>query len=247
MSRKDQVAAAFSAAASTYETAARAQDIAAAHLTAIVGGLNRPAVPDVLEIGCGTGLLTRRLRPVIAGRWLVTDLSAAMLETARRSVADAEFRVLDAEKPDLADRRFDLIVSNLAAQWFTDLGATMAGLAALLKPGGHLAFSTLGEHSFRQWRLVHQALDLPCGIPLFPSAKVFAAQLPPGTRTEEQDFTLDYPHGRAFAAELKRIGAGTPTPGHRPLTVKDMRRVLERLGQPAAMTYHVLHAVITAE
>ena len=247
MRRKDQVAAAFSAAASTYETAARAQDIAAARLTAIVGGLDRPAAPEVLEIGCGTGLLTRRLRPVIAGRWLVTDLSATMIDAARSSVADAEFRVLDAEKPDLADRRFDLIVSNLAAQWFADLGATIAGLAALLKPGGHLAFSTLGARSFQQWRQVHQTLGLPCGIPLFPSADAFSTQLPPGARSEEQDFTLDYPHGRAFATELKLIGAGTPTPGHRPLTVKDMRRVLERLGQPAAMTYHVLHAVITAE
>jgi len=247
MKRKDQVAAAFSAAASTYETAAQAQDIAAAHLTAIVGGLNRPTTPEVLEIGCGTGLLTRRLRPVVTGRWLVTDLSAAMIEAARRTAPDAEFQVLDAENPALGTRRFDLIVSNLAAQWFADLGATIAGLAAMLKPGGHLAFSTLGLRSFQQWRQVHQVLGLPCGVPVFPSAEAFAALLPAGAHIEEQDFTLDYPHGRAFAAELKLIGAGTPAPGHRPLTVKDMRRVLERLGQPAPMTYHVLHAVITAE
>lgn len=243
MKRKDQVAAAFSAATATYEAAARAQAISADHLAAIALALPRPPLARVLEFGCGTGLLTRRLLPLVAGDWLVTDLSPAMLDAARAIAARARFQVMDAEAPELGDQRFDLIVSNLAAQWFHDLGAAIARLTALLAPGGHLVFSTLGAHSFQQWRDAHQSLGLPCGIPDFPS-RAELEKILPAARIDQQLFTLSYDHGRAFAAELKRIGAGTPSPGHRPLTVADMRHVLQRLGQPTAITYDVLHAVI---
>ncbi|KAF0223816.1 MAG: Biotin synthesis protein [Rhodospirillaceae bacterium] len=243
MTRKDQVAAAFSAATTTYEAAARAQAISADHLAAMVAALPRPPQTRVLEFGCGTGLLTRRLLPLIAGDWLITDLSAAMLESARQLAPRSRFQVMDAEAPELAGQRFDLIVSNLAAQWFSDLGAAINRLTALLAPGGHLVFSTLGAQSFRQWREAHQSLGLPCGIPDFPSRAALQNILP-AARIDEQLFTLAYENGRAFAAELKRIGAGTPAPGHRPLKVADMRTVLQRLGQPAAITYDVLHVVI---
>lgn len=243
MTRKDQVAAAFSAATATYEAAARAQAISADHLAAIALALPRPPQATVLEFGCGTGLLTRRLLPPIGGDWLITDLSPAMLEAARAIAANARFRVMDAEWPEMGEQRFDLIVSNLAAQWFHDLGAAIKRLTALLAPGGHLVFSTLAAQSFRQWRDAHAALGLPCGIPDFPSRTALENILP-AARIDEQLFTLTYDHGRAFAAELKRIGAGTPTPGHRPLKVADMRAVLQRLGQPASITYDVLHVVI---
>lgn len=243
MKRKDQVAAAFSAAAATYEAAARAQALSADHLAAIVLALPRPPRTRVLEFGCGTGLLTRRLLPLIEGDWLITDLSPAMLETARAIAPHARFQVMDAEAPEVGDQRFDLIVSNLAAQWFNDLGAAIGRLTALLAPGGYLVFSTLGADSFRQWRDVHHGLGLSSGIPAFPS-RTELEKILPTARIDQQVFTLAYDDGRAFATELKRIGAGTPTPGHRPLKVADMRRVLQRLGQPAPITYDVLHAVI---
>lgn len=247
MTRKQKVADAFAAATTTYDSAAEAQARAADRLEELVGGLSLPAQPTVLEVGCGTGLLTRRLWPRVAGNWLVTDLSPAMLEAARAALPGPEYRVLDAEFPDLGDRRFDLIVSNLAAQWFSDLAAAAGRLTALLRPGGHLAFSTLGAGSFRQWHDAHARLGLSAGVPAFPDAAGLMAALPAGARVEEQRFTLDYADGRAFAAELKRIGAGTPQPGHRPLPVGDMRRLFRHLGGPLPMTYHVLHVVLTAE
>ena len=246
MNRKDQVAAAFSAAADTYEAAARAQAASADRLAAIAATLPRPPHPRVLEFGCGTGLLTRRLHPLIDGDWLVTDLSPAMVAAAARAVPGPLFQMMDAEYPVDDGAGVDLIVSNLAAQWFADLGAAADRLRRLLRPGGRLLFSTLGTESFRQWQAAHQALGLSCGVPVFPAAADLAGRLPPAC-IEEQRFTLNYADGRAFAAELKRIGAGTPIPGHRPLSVGDMRRVLGRLGSPAPMTYHVLHVLIAAE
>lgn len=247
MNRKDRVAAAFSAAATTYESAARPQELSADRLCAEVLALPLPPQPAVLEFGCGTGLLSRRLHPRLPGQWLITDLSPAMVAAARRVVADARFAVMDGEHPDLDPARFDLIVSNLAAQWFTDLGQAAARLRACLKPGGYLVFSTMGARSFQQWRAAHAVCGLSCGVPAFPDRAELARLLPAGARIVEQEFLHPYADGRAFVREVKAIGAGTPSPQHRPLSVADMRRVLNRLGRPAAMTYHILHAVITAE
>lgn len=241
MNRKQQVRAAFSAAARSYEKAARAQAISADFLADLVAGLPRPAAPRILEFGCGTGLLTRRLYPRLGGDWLVSDLSPAMLEAAESALPGPHYRVMDAESPDL-DEGFDLIVSNLAAQWFADLPTAVARLTDLLNPGGHLVFSTLAAGSFRQWREAHQDLGLESGVPAFPSVDA----LPPA-RIVEQVFDLDYADGRAFAAELKQIGAGTPAPGHVPLSAGQMRRVFQGLGSPCAMTYHVLHVIISKE
>lgn len=245
MNRKQQVSAAFSAATHSYEAAARAQAASAEFLAGLVAALPRPAAPLVLEFGCGTGLLTRKLHPRLGGDWLVTDLSPAMLEAAASALPGPRYQVLDAEAPHV-DQRFDLIVSNLAAQWFADLPAAAAKLAGLLTPGGHLAFSTLGEDSFREWRHAHHSLGLECGVPRFPTTAELGAALPQA-RIVEQKFALDYADGRAFAAELKRIGAGTPTPGHRPLGVARMRQVFQALGSPCAMTYHVAHVIISRE
>ena len=179
---KDRVAAAFAAAATTYESAAEVQALAAEALAARVLGLWLPPAPRVLEVGCGTGLLTRRLLPVLAGRWMVTDVAPAMVAAAEKAVGEfgALFRVMDGEHPDVAEGCVDLLVSNLAAQWFTDLPAALAGLARLLAPGGRLLLTTLGRDTFSEWRAVHQRLGLTVGAPDYPSAALLSRQLPPG-------------------------------------------------------------------
>ncbi|MGE5547926.1 MAG: methyltransferase domain-containing protein [Solirubrobacterales bacterium] len=240
MSRKHDIAAAFSAAAGTYEGAAEAQALAADLVAEAVAAGPLPPAPRVLEIGCGTGLLTRRLLPRFEGRWLVTDLAPAMVEAARRNVADprAEFRVMDGEHPEGGP--FDLIVSNLAAQWFADLPAAVRRLAGLLAPGGRLVLSTLGAASFREWRQAHAALDLSCGTPAYPGADTLRAALPDQARVLARSLPVRYADGRAFLKALKAIGAGTPACHHRPLPPGALRKVLAALGAPATITYEVL-------
>src|SRR3546814_5301552 len=64
---------------------------------------------------------------------------------------------MDGERPCFApDVRFDLVCSSLAFQWFHDLEGAVASLCALLAPGGHLAFTTLAEGSFDEWRAAHR-------------------------------------------------------------------------------------------
>jgi ubiquinone/menaquinone biosynthesis C-methylase UbiE len=98
----------------------------------------------VLEIGCGTGQFTRQL----AGRAFnltAIDIGAAMVQAARRNVADATVRFQVCSFEDFADGGpFDLIVSATAFHW-VDPSVGLAKAARLLRPGGWLALLTTGE------------------------------------------------------------------------------------------------------
>lgn len=238
MSRQKTIAGAFSAAAATYETAARAQIWAADRLMDALGGLSSPV--RVLELGCGTGLLTRRLAAALpaGSHLLATDLSPAMAAAAAKAVAGVSVAVMDAEAPHVAGP-FDLIVSSLAAQWFADLPATLARLSGLLTPGGRLLLATLGAGTFAQWKEAHRALGLESGVPDYPDAPGLAAMLP-GARVTSHPLALDYADGRDFLKSLEALGAQTPKPGHRPLPPGQLRRIIRSMGKPCSITWDIL-------
>jgi malonyl-CoA O-methyltransferase len=249
MTRKQQVAEAFAAAAATYDSAAVAQARTADRLVELAAGLNLPARPTVLEVGCGTGLLTRRLLPRLGGDWLVTDISPAMVETAAAVIGrdKAQFRIMDGECPDAPPGLFDLIVSNLVVQWFGDLGRAVNRLRARLAPGGTLLLSTLGAGSFAQWTDAHSRLGLRAGTPAYPDAERLRGQLPSSARVLTETVTVRHDDARAFLQALKRIGAGTPAPGHTPLPPGALRRVMRAMGAPVDIDYVIHYAIIPAE
>ncbi len=236
------VAEAFSAAAPGYDEAALLQREVARRLAERVVAA-APAGPRVLEVGCGTGFLSRLLMDAIPdGRWLLTDIAPAMLDQARLQVPEdrAEFMLMDGECPD-AEGPFDLIVSSLAVQWFGDLGAGLKRLTDRLAPGGRLMLATLGEGTFPEWREAHAALSLPCGARRFVGSRDFPWP-EGGTASLSEDLIIvHHADGRDFARSLRAVGAHLPAPGHTPLSPGEFRRVLRALGEPCAATYHVLY------
>ena len=247
MTDKQRIAAAFSAAVASYEAAAEAQDLAATGLAERVAGLILPPNPRVLEVGCGTGLLTRRLLPKVGGHWLITDIAPAMVDATRTALPPgaAEFRVMDGERPEgIAPASLDLIVSNLAAQWFADLPAALIELESLLAPGGRLLLTTLGWRSFGEWRHAHDLLGLSCGTPRYPTA--VQLHVATGAKVDADCFTVRYEDGHGFVRALKAIGAGTPAPGYRRLSTGALRQVLAELGTPCTITYEILTVDISA-
>lgn len=96
---------------------------------------------QVLELGCGTGRLTRYL--VDAGhRVIATDASPAMLNLARRAVPDAE-EIRQIVLPDDPLPRADAVVSiGHVLNYLPDEPAVIRGLvsaAQALRPGGVFA------------------------------------------------------------------------------------------------------------
>lgn len=108
----------------------------------------------VLEIGCGTGLFTRRLRERIQPSVLyVNDLvEEVCLRTAERcGIPFTHCLAGDIEERELPGS-FDLIVSSSTFQWFASPSETLGKLASHLSPGGLLAFSTFGPRNMAELR-----------------------------------------------------------------------------------------------
>jgi ubiquinone/menaquinone biosynthesis C-methylase UbiE len=91
----------------------------------------------VLELGAGTGKLTRKL--VDQGHAVfATEPDEAMLEVLRDRVPEVSAKVATAEDIPANDRSVDVVVVAQAFHWF-DHEAALAEIARVLKPGGHLA------------------------------------------------------------------------------------------------------------
>ena len=237
MNRQTRIAQRFGRASATYDQAAQIQAQSAALLAEQV--LSQPwQRPRGLEIGCGTGGLTRLVLPHVPGQWLITDIAPGMVAQARQNMAGvkAEFAVQDGQNPALPPGQFDLIMSNLAVQWFDDLGQSLPRLAALLAPGGRMFLTTLGAGSLPDWR---QAAGDGAGTPSYPSAQQLA-QFLPGAQITHHVLTQSHASGLDFLHGLKAIGAAEPKPGHRPAAIPAMRQALKRLGSPCMATYDVV-------
>ena len=137
----------FSRSASTYEGVAEVQAWLASALS--------ERIPDsgpgtVLEVGCGTGLLTR----LLAARWpgcayMASDPAPGMLEAARRMCLAPNVRFMESDA-DCAHGPADWVVSSSALQWSEDLGRTLGHLWRQVNPGGGLAFSLMLDGTLRE-------------------------------------------------------------------------------------------------
>lgn len=111
----------------------------------LAAGLEELGVgPDesVLDVGCGTGNLTRalleRLSP--AGRVLAVDISPRMLDAARRKIDDSRvsWRCEDAACLSAAAASLDRVICCSAWPHFPDPRAVAAEFRRVLRPGGRL-------------------------------------------------------------------------------------------------------------
>ncbi|MCB0346030.1 MAG: methyltransferase domain-containing protein [Bdellovibrionales bacterium] len=153
---KHDVKARFSKAARSYEKHADVQQRVADRLVSLFQ-LDPPPT-RILDVGCGTGILTSRLVDRFPDAEIVAvDISDEMIDQAQlRSFADkVEWVVSDVLKFD--DRqRFDLVTSSSTIQWVLPHSELFEHLYNLISPGGRLFFSmmvtgTLTElHSLRR-------------------------------------------------------------------------------------------------
>jgi SAM-dependent methyltransferase len=100
----------------------------------------------VLELACGTGVATRRLRERLHKevRLVATDLSEAMLGFAQRKLAELpgiEWRRADAGALPFGAREFGALVCAFGVMFVPDKKMLFAELRRVLKPGGELVFN----------------------------------------------------------------------------------------------------------
>jgi SAM-dependent methyltransferase len=92
---------------------------------------------DVVDLGAGTGKLTRGL-VALGHRVIAVEPLPEMLEQLRSAVPEAVALLGDAEAVPLPDASADVVVCAQAFHWF-DQPAALREIARVLRPGGRIA------------------------------------------------------------------------------------------------------------
>ena len=104
----------------------------------------------VLEVGCGTGWLSRRVADELAADVVAIDQSERMVELAREAGVDA--RVGDVESLAFADGEFDVAVAAWMLYHVPRIERALGELTRVLCPGGRLVAVTNGADHLRELR-----------------------------------------------------------------------------------------------
>lgn len=170
----------------------------------------------ILDIGCGTGLITELLMQRYPKADLVAlDFALPMLARARRRGRwRRRPRCLCADLDDLplAGQSFDLIFANASLQWSTRPAETFVDIARVLRPGGLFMFSSFGPDTLTELRAAWAAVDGRPHVHGFIDMHdygdmLMAAGLADPVMDVER-ITLTYGDARQLMREIKLIGAG---------------------------------------
>jgi ubiquinone/menaquinone biosynthesis C-methylase UbiE len=99
---------------------------------------------DVLDLGCGTGVVARAAAPRVgaAGSVIGLDRNEAMLAVARRIEPDLDWRDGVGEAIPLEAASVDRVVSAFVLMFVDDRGQVLREVARILRPGGSVAVAT---------------------------------------------------------------------------------------------------------
>jgi len=93
----------------------------------------------VLDVGCGSGIVTRDIARLTKGKVIAIDGSNDMIKVAQnvlKSFKNVELRVGDANNLPLEDNMFDIVTCNLLLMWTDDPQKVVNEMARVTKPGG---------------------------------------------------------------------------------------------------------------
>ncbi|MFC5261788.1 class I SAM-dependent methyltransferase [Kribbella qitaiheensis] len=93
---------------------------------------------QVLDVGCGTGVVARAAagRVVPGGKVTGVDLNEAMLAVARRVAPELNWQQGDAGELPFDSESFDVVVSQMAMMFFPEPAAAVREMRRVVRPGG---------------------------------------------------------------------------------------------------------------
>lgn len=246
---KDLIAKRFGASFDAYDRLADVQRRICERLAELVVGVcespvrtlreNTQNLLRVLEIGAGTGFLTRQLAALWPqAHYYINDLSPASQRFTELLLDNPNYIWGDAETLDYP-HNLDLLATASTVQWFADMSAFAAKAAAALRPNGVLAVATFGPQNFHELKKASGAgLDYLDRAQLEEIFKGAGFEI---THSEEWLETLEFESPRHVLKYVKMLGLNaldTPRP-----SAFSIARAYQA---PATLTYHPIIVVATA-
>lgn len=182
----------------------------------------RTAEPlTVLDVGSGTGYLTRKLSQMKGvERLYALDISTAMLNQTELNTKGLNVTgriCADAEQLPLQSESVGAIYSNLAYQWCSELQQAFKETNRVLQQHGVLAFSTFGEKTLFELKNAWRTIDQAVHVNTFIDQQTIERYVEKAGFNEivvhSEDIVVHYQTPMQLMLELKGMGAHNINPG----------------------------------
>ncbi|WP_144391960.1 malonyl-ACP O-methyltransferase BioC [Pleionea sediminis] len=172
--------------------------------------------PDlIVDVGCGTGNYTRKLKERFKkSKVYGVDIAEGMILQAERFQGwfdKVKYQVADMDELPFEDQSVDLLFSNLALQWSENLDKTFQEFARVIKPSGLILFTTLGPDTLTElkqaWHSVDDKNHVNDFIDMHDIGDVMIRSGIAQPVMDMEKLTFTYESVKAVVQDLKGIGA----------------------------------------
>lgn len=224
---KKSVAAAFSAAAITYDNAAFVEQQIALRLLEKLFFFNLQP-KRILDIGCGTGTLLQQLHTSYPNSHAIgVDLAFGIVKFANEAKKSMlQFCCADAENLPIATNSCDLIIANCSLMWMQDIKSLMQELTRILTADGLILFSTFGSNTLIELGLENNWPDMQ----VLGDSLMHAGMRDPVLETETLIF--EYEQLKFLLQDLQESGT----------CYVDQSQIFPELEQPFSANFEVIYA-----
>lgn len=177
----------------------------------LIEKLPRNLYTRVLELGCGSGVLTKRLvKNIFYNKYYANDIVEKSKIYIDTILKDYIFLGGNAQRLQV-NGNFDLIISNAMFQWFTNLEKALEYYQKKLAKGGTIAFTTFAPDNFKEIRdltglsLEYKSLEEIREI----SQKFFDV-----IYLENFDYTMTFTNPLEILAHMKNTGVNALSTKH---------------------------------
>jgi malonyl-CoA O-methyltransferase len=210
----------FNKASATYDSVCHLQKTTGRRLLSLIKEI-RENFPHIIDLGCGTGLVTEQISTTFSHQALhAIDSANQLLEIANARLQQPNTLVYEAdfEQPLEPTILFDLVFSNLALHWAKDINHVFNHISKFTNAEGILAFSIPLQGTFCEFppTLAKRDFALPATIQHYLLLNHFEMRY---CTTEPLIFSFDSPI--QALKSIKQVGANGASKYHKGLRGKN--------------------------
>lgn len=189
----------------------------------LVEDLPEKSYDRILELGCGTGLLTGRvLEHVNFKKYYANDIVEKSKFYIDKIIPDNTFICGNAQKIKLPSK-VDLIISNAMFQWFANLEKVLDYYYTILNKGGTIAFTTFSPENFKE---IHAVTGLGLEYKNIDEISELLEKNFEVIHLENFDYKLTFNNPLEILAHMKNTGVNSLTEQH--WGVKDVKEFCDK-------------------